>query len=265
MNCVTQQGEIRAWWYDHDSNFGDMVTPYLLHGLTNRNVLFEPRETSNTKCLVVGSILHLGDNTACEVWGSGVIAPDAVISPPARIHAVRGPLSRAHLLAAGIACPDVYGDPAVLLPLVYHPEISAEYDWGIIPHYVDAETPWVADMRTKKGVLVIDVLQPLEKVISDILRCRHIASSSLHGIIAADAYGKPNTWIVLSDQVIGNGFKFRDYQLSLGPEKAPLVISSDHGITDLAAHATLRDTAALVPALLKACPFDLSIATPFNG
>jgi pyruvyltransferase len=35
-------------------------------------------------------------------------------------------------------------------------------------------------------------------------------------LIFAHAYGKPAVWIELSDKVVGNGFKFYDYYLSLG-------------------------------------------------
>ena len=33
----------------------------------------------------------------------------------------------------------------------------------------------------------------------------------MHGLIAADSLGIPNQWFALSEQVIGNGYKFADY------------------------------------------------------
>ena len=40
-------------------------------------------------------------------------------------------------------------------------------------------------------------------------------SSSLHGLIAADAYGIPNARINLTGRLVGGDFKFEDYALSV--------------------------------------------------
>ena len=54
-----------------------------------------------------------------------------------KIHAVRGPLTKAKLDSEGIACPEVFGDLALLMPEIYDPSFKKKYKVGILPHYVD--------------------------------------------------------------------------------------------------------------------------------
>ena len=66
--------------------------------------------------------------------------------------------------------------------------------------------------KESEGVKVINVLgEDVNSFVDQILECEVILSSSLHGIICGDAYGVPSYWIKLSDDVLGNGFKFKDY------------------------------------------------------
>jgi len=64
---------------------------------------------------------------------------------------------------------------------------------------------------------------PLE-VARQIASCTKIVSSSLHGIIAAHAYGIPAAWVQFSDKLSGDGIKFADHFASVGSE---LVKSSE--------------------------------------
>ncbi len=128
--------------------------------------------------------------------------------------AVRGKLSRKQIMSWGAHVPEVYGDPAILLPLMYNPDIKATHKVGIIPHFVDEPfltgemiNNLVGDRTWKK----IDVCQDYQSFVNEVLTCEYIISSSLHGLIIAEAYGIPVQWITISDKVIGKGFKFRDY------------------------------------------------------
>ena len=84
-----------------------------------------------------------------------------------------------------------------------------------------------------KNVLVIDVQrQPIE-VIADVDKCEYILSSSLHGVIAADSLGIPNAWILLSDKVLGSGFKFYDYASAFGMKYEPECLSGSESLSEL--------------------------------
>lgn len=236
-------------------NWGDSLNPVLAQFLSGRRVR-NCWPYYYDRYLAIGSILGFADSRT-EVWGSGFIREgETVAEAPKKVHAVRGPLSRMALLKQGIACPDVLGDPALLLPYFYNPEVPKRFDVGIIPHFVDKGHPWIQTQLRDPAVNVIDVESDTWEFVRQVKSCRVILSSSLHGLICADAYGVPNAWIVLSDKVIGADFKFRDYKLSIGAgEPEPFFAPS---ATDV---RMLADMARVVPLsldrrrLLLACPF----------
>src|SRR5690606_12360021 len=116
----------------------------------------------------------------------------------ARLLAVLGPLTRNVLMQHGYSVPEVYGDPALILPRFYRPVPGSRYRLGIFPHYVDAPQPWVLRMARHDGVTVLSARQPRHDVrcsIDALCSCDAIASTSLHGLIVADAYRIPSVWI----------------------------------------------------------------------
>jgi len=213
--------EIPLFWWGKNSNFGDAINPFIVHKLTKNKVVRSGIKTTEPFYMAIGSILNLATDKAI-VWGSGLIARDKLYkSKPLAIHAVRGPLTRKKLIDAGCSCPLVYGDPALLLPRLYKPKIKKKYNLGILPHYIDKEHPWVLDAK-RRGYNVINITNPDPiEVLNHILQCKHIVTSSLHGLIVSDAYGIPNTWVTFSDKLMGGTFKFEDYFASVRkPRKA---------------------------------------------
>jgi pyruvyltransferase len=189
--------------------------------------------------MAIGSILGAA-NSRAEVWGSGFIrADERVLEQPLAIHAVRGPMTRDSLRDQGIDCPEVYGDPALLLPRFFNPLVQRKYSIGIIPHYVDKDHPWVERQRNAPGVRVIDIESDIEEFVRAVLSCEVILSSSLHGLICADAYGLPATWIRLSNRLDGGSFKFRDYRQSIGAsEPVPAQIDESTTLSAASRYAT---------------------------
>jgi len=168
--------------------------------------------------ILIGSFLQYAD--ACShICGAGFIATDPkymLRAAPKSINCVRGPLTGHLLEKQGVTHPHLYADPGILAPAIYPQNAwSCGGTIGVVAHYVDAESPWVQLCR-KKGLKIIDVFSPPDEFFARITQCEAILSSSLHGIIFAHAYGKPALWIELSDNIIGGGFKFYDYYLSVG-------------------------------------------------
>lgn len=219
--------------YCPQRNCGDMLSPVLfelLSGVKPR-LFFDERQQNPLKrpvYMIIGSILEAAGKDTI-VWGAGFQSKDSQLKcKPRRICAVRGPMTRQKILAQGFECPEVYGDPSLLYPLFYQPRAEKTHSLGIVPHYVDFDNPWVNKIARVPGVKIIDIRGNVNRVMADICACDRVASSSLHGIICADAYGVPSTWLELSSKVIGKGFKFRDYFASVGrTDSEPFRVTQD--------------------------------------
>jgi pyruvyltransferase len=210
------------WSGPKKPNWGDILNRTLFRKISNNTPVWTNFNSNERYYMCIGSILEKATPNSI-IWGSGFMHQNGTVfsNPPDSeftVTAVRGPLSREKLIEQGINCPEVYGDPALLYPRFYNPSVKKKYKWGIIPHYADWNNPMIEMWKDKKseGVKVINILnQNPKKFVNEVLECEIILSSSLHGIICGDAYGIPSYWIKLSDLVLGNGFKFKDYFASV--------------------------------------------------
>ena len=256
-------GAIVASWWGPTRNWGDALNPLLISWLSGKRVVHLPDTrlslSPTVVYYVVGSILQDLAHDSAVVWGSGLIDESLTVPKhPLEVRAVRGPLTRDALQRQGISVPAVYGDPALLMPLIYAPpsRSTRKYRLGIIPHMHDYGTPDVARLGASPGVTIIDILSPTYTLLDKLFECEAIASSSLHGLIAADAYGIPNVWIECGDRLMGRGFKFRDYFSSTGrPLMTPLSLSSHTSVTDILVACGWRPLEIDIAALIDACPF----------
>lgn len=225
-------------------NFGDVLGPYIVERISGKKPLYTPllhtgfnkkfiltylrafynrklsfRETwyniqflfgkKQRLLITIGSIIDWYTNPNCDIWGAGIMFRNSQVAN-AHFYAVRGKYSQLRLSELGYKVPEVIGDPALLTPLVYTPSSEKKYTLGIIPHYLHYDES-IAKLDYDK-ILVINLLDPIEKVIEDVNSCDKVISSSLHGIIIAHAYGIPALWFDLSKADIGgDDIKFADY------------------------------------------------------
>lgn len=244
-------------------NFGDWIGPYIFEALSGRTAAFcMPTQLwRGHVTFTVGSILHwIRAPDVVDVWGSGIMRTDADFARPRQVFAVRGPRSLIRMRQLGYECAEVFGDPAILMPLIFAPQVAKTHSVGVVPHFVDSEAAR-ARFGQLDGVMLIDVQAPPEHVVRQILACETILSSSLHGLIVAHAYGVPAVHLRLSDRLAGDGVKFLDYIEAYGPEHTLPTIDAEaylHAKDVIASGrqiATCPNPAGLQTELFKHCPF----------
>lgn len=201
--------------FKNKENYGDLLSKYLVEKISGKKVKWihpkkQPWYTWDKKNYVtIGSVIHHASKDSI-VWGSGIIDNKQSIEK-ADFRAVRGPQTRKFLQGLGYECPEVYGDPALLLPKYYLPEVEKKYKVGIIPHYHDFKA--ISELYANDPeITVIDLMTlNVEEVTRDILSCEKTISSSLHGVIISHAYKIPSIWVEFSNNIFGDGIKYRDY------------------------------------------------------
>lgn len=205
---------VKTFYWNKKVNFGDLLTYPLLKRFAGLESTWAPPVDADL--VVVGSILDLLPRQWNGVIaGAGKLHQKTVLDfPDAKILAVRGPLT-----AKGLKGDFVMADPALLADELV-PLPDRIYNLGVIPHWTDTTLEF--DKRfaifDPKIIRVSD--DPL-KVISEIGQCKKIVSSSLHGIIIADAFGIPRR-IEIAPRMLthahqeGGLFKWEDYSASLG-------------------------------------------------
>ncbi len=208
---------IKTYYYKPNKrwgrNFGDELVVPILHWISGGEEVKHVNRKTDGKVLCIGSglvnegVLRKGDT----IWGYGARYEKFIPVPEGiRFLAVRGP--KTQRLFPDV-CPEIYGDPAIFMPDIYKPKkLEKTYSVGIIPHYID--WPIFKDKKVfieDPSILLINVTQPYKDTIDQINACDRIISTSLHGCIAAEAYGKPTAWLSVSNRILGAHFKFNDY------------------------------------------------------
>lgn len=262
------------WWALRErgaiDNYGDILAPFLVEQLSGKKVVKVSHPMQRwykwfiKHYVTVGSIICAASKNSI-VWGSGIIKQNENVRA-AKFVAVRGPRTRKRLLELGYTVPEVYGDPALLLPKFIPNTVEKKYALGIIPHYVDYDSI-VAQFKDNSAVKVINLMtNDVVKTTQEILECEQIISSSLHGVIVSHAYEIPALWVKFSYKLAGDNVKFYDYfeSLAITYHQEYYINPTESSIADF--KKLLADnTAILLPSktilaqiqesLLASCPF----------
>lgn len=246
-------------------NFGDLIGPLVVDAILERDGLAAGTRRAgrddDRRLLAVGSIVHLA-REGDVVWGSGVngkipAADHAFESLDVR--AVRGPLTREWLSRhKGIDAPEVYGDPALALPLVrpdlFERPVGARRALTIVPNLNDVA-------RLASHPAVVDPRRPVDAMVDIIRASDAVVASSLHAIVIAELAGIPV--VPLSSGSTGPlgpepPFKYQDYYNGTGRELPEFYDDVDLAIAAVRHTAPAElDAEPVARGLLAAFPRDL--------
>lgn len=203
-------------------------------------------DTSHSCLVSVGSVIHFVRSNDF-IWGAGV-HPSHLNMLKKRnvtnltISAVRGRKTEEVLRTMkDLEVPATlgYGDPGFLLPFVFPNfqrnvtavnvenlstkvldverelnDESTKKKHCLVAHLSDQGQPWLQGLKASDDVQVILPEQHWPVVVESLRHCNFVATSSLHGLIIADAIGVPARWFHHKDSASQNSegtFKYLDY------------------------------------------------------
>lgn len=258
-----QKNKVNLEWVDNH-NLGDELAPVIYNWMLNRRQLSTDTNVKKTTHLMtVGSMIGSWNYDAV-VWGSGIHMFSNIrkLSNLSRvqkfdIRAVRGPVTRNALLSCGHDCPEIYGDPGVLMPLIYTPDkLEKTYPVSVVLHY-HASNEWISKQPyNDKELHYLNIgTDDYKKYIDEMLQSEMVISSSLHGIILAEAYGIPAIFLNTGGYVDEALMKYYDWYFSTGRYTVKVAMTLDEALQ--MSPMPLPDLSDMQERLIKAFPYDL--------
>ncbi len=226
-----------AWWYlPEPGNYGDWLSPYIVNKLSGRAVeLVNPQSKSvNDKHLfMVGSIgKFIHDNSI--VLGTGISRKENDLNSQADYKMVRGPYTRESVLANGGSCPEIYGDPAIVLPRLYtskNKRSAASDRLLLVRHFMHLDIDLVLPETMDETSIFASHPKHIEAFIDILHDYSGVVTSAMHCFITCQAYGIPCALVTFDEKsaaVHGDGMKYRDYLAGAGlAEFDPISLPSD--------------------------------------
>jgi hypothetical protein len=198
-------------------NLGDALSPYLVTMVSGRRVAHLAFNSDRRRMGAIGTAAQSFEYGEVDIWGTGCspwlnplhknLRRPYEIPDQTRfhVHATRGPMG-AQLLGAKSPVP--FGDPAVLLPRFYAPNVPKKYEIGVVLHLSELQDRSFTALPKPKlarydipaelsddvrliTMVAPDTIDGVQGKLDEILSCKRIVSTSLHGVALAIAYGIP--------------------------------------------------------------------------
>lgn len=248
-------------------NLGDVLAMPIVNFMLDKKGIKVDKEVHGRKHLFTVGSGGLRSFQDATMWGTGIMFDfnqskkrnwwDKYYDANHRkldLRAVRGPLTREVFMRLGHKCPEIYGDPGILMPIIYQPDFNVvnrgSKEYAIIPQYTTENE--VRKYFTDDMVISMNS-NDYKSVIDQIVSCKKVYSSSLHGIILAEAYGVPAVFFRGIHSNID--FKYKDYYASTGRYDVPMANNLAEAYSFEA--PKLPDLTKLQQGLMEAFPYDL--------
>ena len=231
---------------------GDLLNELLIRDLFGQDMVRHKPATSELSCIGSGMDCFMQTNkvypkwySLClqarakfvsypnNVWCTGFIFSETETKDTPFIRdmnfcCVRGEMTKARvekIIGKKLNVPT--GDGGIITPYLFDKPIEKKYKVGVVAHMDEQEHPTFKRVNEfHKGSIAINLRHDPIEVVRQIAQCEVIISSSLHGLIVADSFGIPSQWIVVTDKLKGDGFKFDDYYSAFGLKSNPLHMAS---------------------------------------
>jgi hypothetical protein len=232
-----------------DVNLGDALSPIIVSVISGNHVIHAQFNAHTERLVAVGSIGQHMRNGIVHYWGTSVTDPNNRMDLGTTryiAHATRGKFSSRVLREKGIDAPDIYGDPVWFMPRILPRKETDRAELGVVLHISELEAPSAASSFLKKyvcyetGSFAKDIriintftkpgIDSMWEKMREITSCKRILSSSLHGLVIAEAYGIPCAWL----GKVGGG----ERRVRLGEQE---IVPVDHRVRDFYSGAG-RDT-----------------------
>jgi pyruvyltransferase len=232
-------------------NFGDLLGPIVSRRVAEVRGCDLRRPVRQARLLTVGSALHFARDDDV-VWGTGVNGHHVDRWPDVHtldVRAVRGPRTRDYLAERGIAAPEIYGDPGLLIDEVWPELRDVPKRHAVTVCFNINDLRLMSPSKMPSGVNWLLPTRPVLDCVETIAASELVVGSALHSLIVAEALGVPARAIrPVAEPVL----KYLDYFEGTGRSFEP----ADNVVDALAAGGYLapvfdRD------ALLNAFPADL--------
>lgn len=229
------QAALKLLWADGPSpgNFGDWLSPYLLHRLTGRGIelVDDYRSPAVPHWVAVGSLAP-AVGAQSQVLGAGAAHEGTRMHRGATYHSVRGPHTAAALRRSGGPTVERFGDLGFILSRLYTPKpVRLDAQLLLVRHMNHRHLP----LSLPDGVveLSIEAAAPadIERFIDILCAAPLVVTSAMHCYIACQSYGVPCA-LVNFDQgsraVYGDGTKYLDAMAGVGlTPRLPTLIPLD--------------------------------------